>query len=245
MLLCLLLGLLVIEASCGGSAKPPPRGVVETSIGEWRFRRFQQLLDVEIWVPENPAVGYTAGYVRRDADWRGNVESDDIAVAFVTRYQSEKGITRALLQFVRRLDGDFDYNISLQSLGDVRVITVSGQGEVWAMWASDKHIVKIGGRGLQEIPEELVGTYGKSYPSRLESDILDRPLPPEEPSSQPVPDTERDARLIPVQDRTTRGDTISHRDSGAASIGCASSSQNDSLAPLAPSARHAQQKAGV
>ncbi|WP_428261207.1 hypothetical protein [Haliangium sp.] len=152
--------------------------MLESNVEDWRFRRYQQLLDVEVWVPKNPAVGHTATYVRKDAEHAGRLDEGDLTSAFVTRYDSDRGIVRALVEFARRLDQDGGYEVEVRSLGGVEVISVSGQGEAWALWHADRHVVKIGGRGLDRVPEELVEAYGERYPSQVDDELLDRPLPP-------------------------------------------------------------------
>ena len=170
----------VILAACGGSPRPPARGVLESNVTSWRFRRYQKLLDVEIWVPGNPAVGYTATYVRKDAERAGRIRQETIASAFVTRYEQDRGVLRAMLELVQRLKGDAGYEVEVQSPGGVLVISITGQGESWALWYSRGHVIKVGGRGLESVPEDLVEAYGERYPSRLQNDVLDRPLPPED-----------------------------------------------------------------
>ena len=172
---------LVVLTACGG-APPPQRGVLESNVETWRFRRYQKLLDVEIWVEGNAAVAYTASYVREEADRAGRIEAGDVANVFVTRYETSRGVLRALVELARRLQQEGGYDVEVRSLGDVRVISVTGQGEAWALWASDGHAVKVGGRGLDEVPPSLVEAYGERYPSHVTTDILDRPLPPAEPA---------------------------------------------------------------
>jgi hypothetical protein len=176
----------LVLAACGGTPKPPRRGILESNVASWRFRRYQKLLDVEVWVPSNPAVGHTGTYVRKDAEREGRIAPETIASTFVTRYEHDRGILRALIEFVQRLENDAGYEVEIQSPAGVVVISITGQGESWALWYSHEHIVKVGGRGLESIPEELVEAYGERYPSRLTSDVLDRPLPPEDaPGARP------------------------------------------------------------
>lgn len=167
-------------AACGGGPRPPERGVLESNVTSWRFRRYQKLLDVEIWVPGNPAVGYTATYVRKDAEREGRIRQEAIASAFVTRYEQDRGVLRAMLELAQRLENDSGYEVEVQSPGGVLVISITGQGESWALWYSAGHVIKVGGRGLESVPEDLVEAYGERYPSRLTNDVLDRPLPPED-----------------------------------------------------------------
>ena len=183
----------LLLAACGGAPEPPRRGVLESNVASWRFRRYQKLLDVEVWVPDNPAVGHTGTYVRKDAEREGRVAPETIASTFVTRYEQDRGILRALVEFVQRLENDAGYEVEIQSPGGVVVISITGQGESWALWYSREHIIKVGGRGLASIPEELVEAYGERYPSRLTNDVLDRPLPPEDSTGSAGPDQDQAA----------------------------------------------------
>lgn len=178
------LGTALLLCACGGAPAVPERGVVESNVDTWRFRRYQKLLDVEIWVRDNPAVGHTATYVRKDAEREGRIESDTLASVFVTRYQDNRGLLRGLVEFVKRLDDEGSYEVEVESLGDALVLSVRGQGESWALWQADKHIIKVGGRGRETLPEELVAAYAERYPSRLSGDILDRPLEELEPTTE-------------------------------------------------------------
>ena len=44
-----------VATGCGGAPPQPKRGVVESDLGSWHFRRFQPVLDVEVWVENNKA----------------------------------------------------------------------------------------------------------------------------------------------------------------------------------------------
>jgi hypothetical protein len=175
-LLAVFLGLALIS-SCGGPDKPPKRGVLEQDLEKFAFRRYQKVLDIEVWVPKNQGKAYTASYVRKNAEKVGRLEETDIVNAFVTRYKQDVGIERALVKFARRLAQESGYTVEETKLGGARVIRVSGAGEAWAIWSSKRHVVKVGGRGLEKIPESVVEAYAERYPSRLKAGILDGPLP--------------------------------------------------------------------
>lgn len=179
----------VFLAACGGPPKPPKRGVIEKNLNAWSFRRYQAVLDVEVWVPENDAAAHTASYVRTRAEKRGRLEQGDVVNAFVTRYERDEGILRALVKFCRRLAQEQGYVVEEHDLSGARLFTVRGAGEAWVMWAAERHIVKIGGRGLQKVPEPLVDAYADRYPSRVRSGMLEGPLPegPEEPKPEKEP----------------------------------------------------------
>lgn len=182
----LLLTALALVA-CGGPAKPPERGVIEADIGGWDFRRYQSVLDVEVWVPDNQAVAHTASYARVSAQKRGRLGESDVVNAFVTRYERDDGIVRALVVFARRLAQESGYRVEETVIEDTRVIAVAGGGEQWLLWAAPRHVVKLGGR--TEVPADLVEAYAERYPSRLTAGILEGPLPPgpeaKEPEAEP------------------------------------------------------------
>jgi len=180
---------LALATGCGGAAPPPPRGVIESDVGGWSFRRYQSVLDVEVWVSDNRAVAHTASYARKEAEKRGRLSEDDVVSAFVTRYQSDQGIDRALIQFVRRLAGESGYRVEEREVQGVRLIEVRGAGEVWGMWPADRHVVKIGGPREAPLPDAVVAAYGKRYPSRLAQGALDAPLQlGDDQAAQPGPD---------------------------------------------------------
>jgi hypothetical protein len=152
--------------------------VFESDVGSWSFRRYQQLVDVEVWVPENRAGAHTASYVRAEAVKRGRLEDKDVVNAFVTEYGKPDGVLRAVVTFVRRLAQESGYVVDETKLGGVRVFTVTGHGESWALWGSGKFVVKIGGRGLDKVPPGVVAAYGEPYPSGIAEGMLDGELPP-------------------------------------------------------------------
>jgi hypothetical protein len=134
-------------------------------------------VDVEVWVPDNRATAHTASYARASAEQRGRLEEGDVASAFVTEYERPPGVLRAVVKFARRLGQESGYVVEEHELGGVRVITIVGHGEAWALWGSGKYVVKVGGRGLASVPSDLVEAYGERYPSDLSSGVLEGPLP--------------------------------------------------------------------
>jgi hypothetical protein len=168
-----------LGAGCGGHPPPPARGVVESDLGAWKFRRYQPLLDVEVYVANNKAEAFTASYVsdRAERERPGRLTDDDIVNVFVTRYEKPAGVQREMVRFARRLAQEAGYVVEESKIGGERVVTVSGHGEWWAMWAAPRHVVKIGGRGRTNVPGDLVKVYGKRYPSELSGGVLEGPLP--------------------------------------------------------------------
>lgn len=172
---------LVLIAACGGRPPVPKRGVVEQDLGEWKFRRFQPVLDVEVWVEDNKAEAFTASYVREEAEKRGRIDDKDLVNVFVTRYVRDEGVLREAVKFARRLASEGGYTVDEGKVGGVRAVTITGNHEAWVMWASKLHVVKVGGRNLDRVPEGMVESYGDRYPSVFPRTVLEGPLPGNEP----------------------------------------------------------------
>jgi hypothetical protein len=168
---------LVTLIACGGKPPIPKRGVVEGDLGSWKFRRFQPVLDVEVWVENNKAEAYTASYVADEAEKKGHVEDKDVVNVFVTRYEKDDGVLRETVKLVRRLAAEGGYQVDEGKVGGARALTIQGHGEAWVMWASTKHVVKVGGRGRESVPDGVVSSYAKRYPSRIPGGALEGPLP--------------------------------------------------------------------
>ena len=209
-----LLACLVTLVACGGKPPIPKRGVVEGDLGSWKFRRFQPVLDVEVWVENNKAEAYTASYVAEDAEKRGHVEDKDVVNVFVTRYEKDDGVLRETVKLVRRLGAEGGYQVDEHKIGGTRALTVNGHGETWVMWAAKKHVVKVGGRGRDSVPEGGVESYADRYPSVIAGGVLEGPLPPgpdntvekedkpEYDSTNPRPDLEKyDPKKAKIPDK--------------------------------------------
>lgn len=161
--------------ACGGSA-PLERGVIERDVESWGFRRYQAVLDPEVWVEGNQGSGHTASYVRKQAEKQGRLAEDDVVNAFVTRFESDEGVLPALIRFARRLAQESGYAVEEDRVSGTRMIVVKGHGEHWAWWVAAKHVIKIGGRGVSRVPETLVEAYADRYPSRLKAGALEMEL---------------------------------------------------------------------
>jgi len=173
---------LALVVACGGRPPIPKRGVVESDLGEWKFRRFQPVLDVEVWVEGNKAEAFTASYVREEAEKRGHIDDKDVVNVFVTRYKADRGVLRETVKFARRLAQEAGYVVDEGKVGGVRAVTITGNGEAWVMWASKMHVVKVGGRNRDNVPSGMVEKYGDRYPSTFPGAVLEGPLPGNEPA---------------------------------------------------------------
>ena len=190
----LFLAVVLTASACGGHPPVPKRGVVEADLGGWKFRRFQELLDVEVWVEGNKAEAYSASYITADAEKRGRIEDKDLVNVFVTRYASPEGVVRATVKLARRLAADGGYQVEEDKIAGARTLTITGRGETWVMWPSDKHVVKVGGRGRSDVPKAMIESYVDRYPSRLPGGALEGALPPgPEDAPKAVPKQEYDA----------------------------------------------------
>jgi hypothetical protein len=179
---------LALAGSCGGRPPPPARGVAEAAIADWEFRRFQEVLDVEVWVSHNRGIAYAGTYVKAAAERSGRLGDDDVVNVFVTRYQRDDGVLRATVKFLRRLAQEAGYQVEEEKVEGVRLVVISGNGETWAMWASRGHVVKVGGRGRSGVPENVVEWYGERYPSTMPAGMLEGPLPAGTDEPPPDPD---------------------------------------------------------
>ena len=172
------LGLLLILWGCGGHPPPPKRGVVEGDLGSWKYRRYQSVLDIEVWVEGNKAEAYTASYVAEDAEKRARCCDDkDVVNVFVTRYEKDDGILRETVKLARRLAAEGGYQVEETKISGARALSINGHGEAWVMWPSKKSVVKVGGRGRDSVPESMVASYVARYPSVLPGGSLEGPLP--------------------------------------------------------------------
>ena len=177
----------VALAACGGHPPIPKRGVVEGDLGPWKFRRFQPVLDVEVWVEGNKAEAFTASYAADEAEKRGHLEDKDIVNVFVTRYERPDGVLRETVKLVRRLAAEQGYQVDEDKIGGARTLSIVGHNEAWIMWPSKGYVVKVGGRGRDSVPENMVKSYAARFPSELAGGALEGPLPPG-PDSAPKAD---------------------------------------------------------
>jgi hypothetical protein len=175
----LLLLVLITVGACGGKPPIPKRGVIESDLGSWKFRRFQgPLLDIEVWVEGNRGEAFSASYITADAEKTGSVRDTDIVNVSVTRYARHDGVVRATVKLARRLAAENGYQVEEGKIAGTRALTIRGTSEYWVMWPSQSHVVKVGGRGRESVPESMVEGYASRYPSKLPGGALEGPLPP-------------------------------------------------------------------
>jgi len=184
----LFLATAIAVLGCGGHPPIPKRGVVEGDLGGWKFRRFQEVLDVEVWVEGNKAEAYSASYITSDAEKRGHIDDKDLVNVFVTRYTVPEGVVRATVKLARRLAQDGGYQVEEDKIAGARALTIIGRGEAWVMWPSNRHVVKVGGRGRSDVPKSMVEHYVDRYPSQLPGGALEGPLPPGPEDAKPKSD---------------------------------------------------------
>src|SRR5690606_9465708 len=135
-----------------------------------RFRRYQQLLEVEVWIEDNPAVGHTATYARRGAERSGSLEAADVVNVMVTRYRTDAGVARGVIELAQGLARDGSYRVEEIEVAGVRAVRLAARDERWLLWPARGHVIKLGRAGGDPgaaIPDELVEAYGDRYPSVL------------------------------------------------------------------------------
>jgi hypothetical protein len=156
--LSLAIALLLALAACG--PKLPPRYVLERDIEGYKFRRYQQVLDVELPVEGNPAIGHTATYVRGG-------KTVHVAPVFVTVYQHGEGLAETLRQRLRGMQG---YSFDIVKLHGEYVYRMRGESkDSWLLWLSGVELLKLGAPdGESEVPDELLEAYLEKYPSDLD-----------------------------------------------------------------------------
>jgi hypothetical protein len=147
----------------------PARYVVERGVGDYDYRRYQRVLDVEWLVPDNPGEGHTAVYVRRDG---APGEGMHLASAFVSVYEHAASLTAEVKE---RLEGLGSYDVRVVEREGERVWLLDGGGDRWLLWVSGRFVVKLGAHGGGEPPEALVARYLDLYPSDLDEHGRARP----------------------------------------------------------------------
>lgn len=161
--------LLVLLPACGPNI--PTRFVLERDVGAWSFRRYQRVLDVEIAIEGNEAVGHTATYVQRVARSSRTVPFTNV---FVAVYAEPRGLAAEVRRQVRAL-ASYESEVRPYGGGYVWYLD-AGPGDRWALWVSGAHVVKVGAGGdLPAVPEDIVNTYMGIYPSDLDPHGRARP----------------------------------------------------------------------
>ncbi|MBX3275214.1 MAG: hypothetical protein KF729_33420 [Sandaracinaceae bacterium] len=155
---------LALAALPGCGPGIPARYVIERDVDGWSYRRYQQVLDVEVAIEGNAAVGHTATYVRRATRTGRTVPFVSV---FVTAYERPGGLAAEVRRQVRGLAS---YEAEVRDYGGGRLWYLdAGPGDRWVLWVSGQHVVKIGAsEELDAVPEELVSAYMGIYSSDLD-----------------------------------------------------------------------------
>jgi hypothetical protein len=134
--------------------------VIESDLAGYHYRRYQQVLDIEVAIPENPAVGHTATYVRSG-------QTPKALPVFVTAYAHGPGLGESVRQRLRAME---EYTLDVRKLSRENVWQLRGEsGDVWLLWISGKELVKIGAPdGEPQVPTAVAKAYLELYPSDLD-----------------------------------------------------------------------------
>jgi hypothetical protein len=134
--------------------------VLERDLGELSYRRYQRVLDVELPVEGNPAVGHTATYVRRSS--RGEIPFVNV---FVTVYERAPALSAEVRRQLRTLGS---YDLSVIDVGGRAWWLDGGEGDRWLLWVSGRHVVKVGGAAEDSLVRGVAAEYMALYPSDLD-----------------------------------------------------------------------------
>lgn len=134
--------------------------MIESDVAGYHYRRYQQVLDIEVPIPENPAVGHTATYVQSG-------ETPRALPVFVTAYERGPGLGESVRQRLRSME---EYTLDVKKLSRENVWQLRGEsGDVWLLWISGKDLVKIGAPdGEPQVPAAVAEAYLELYPSDLD-----------------------------------------------------------------------------
>jgi hypothetical protein len=151
---------LLVSLLLGCSPKRPPRYVIESDLPGFHYGRYQKVLDIELPMPENPAVGHTATYLR-------GAEPVQIVPVFVTAYSNSTGLGESVRA---RLKAMTSYALDVQHVAGEHVWHLRGEsGDVWLLWVSGAQLVKIGApQGEPRVPSGVAEAYLDVYPSDLD-----------------------------------------------------------------------------
>jgi hypothetical protein len=150
-----------ITALLGCSNTLPPRYVIERDLDGFIYRRYQKTLDIELAIAGNEATGHTATYLRR-----GRGKRVAVATAFVTVYAHAASLTAEVGERLMALER---YQKSVQKLGGGYVWMLdAGESERWALWVSNRHVIKLGAPAGEALPDAIAKAYMDSYPSDLD-----------------------------------------------------------------------------
>jgi hypothetical protein len=146
--------------------------VIERDLAGFHYRRYQKVLDIEVPIPENPAIGHTATYVRSvapagKAPSAASADMPQVLPVFVTSYEHGTGLAESVRQRLRAMD---EYTLDVKKLSRENLWQMRGEsGDVWLLWISGKQLVKIGApEGEPQVPAAVVEAYLKLYPSDLD-----------------------------------------------------------------------------
>lgn len=157
--------LATLASGCGPSI--PARFVLERDIGELTYRRYQRVLDVELAIEGNPAVGHTATYVRRSGE--GAIPYVN---AFVTVYERAGGLAAEIRRLMRSLAS---YDVEVVDVGGRVFYLDGGPGDRWYLWVSQNRVVKVGGTASEDRVRAVLSEYLGLYPSDLDDNGRARP----------------------------------------------------------------------
>ena len=160
----------LLLSACGPNI--PPRYVLERDVGDFQYRRYQEVLDVEFPLEGNAASGHTATYLRRGV--REDGADLRVATAFVTVYTEAPSLAAEIRE---RLETLHSYEIAVRKVNGEWVWVLDGGDIPWVMWVSGRHLIKLGGSPEEVDDEDSDTEYGipgdilNAYTDLFDSDL--------------------------------------------------------------------------
>ncbi|MFT5353415.1 MAG: hypothetical protein ACI9KE_000613 [Polyangiales bacterium] len=159
-----------VLSACGPNI--PARYVLERDVGEFQYRRYQEVLDVEFPIEGNTANGHTATYLRRGT--RQDGADLRVATAFVTVYSEATSLSAEIRERLETLNS---YELAVRKINGEWVWVLDGGDIPWVIWVSGRHLIKLGGSPEEVDDEDSDTEYGipddilEAYTDLFSSDL--------------------------------------------------------------------------
>lgn len=134
----------------------PTRYVFEHDIGDFTYRRYQRVTDVEFEISDNNSVRHVASYTKYD---NGQLKA---ITALVTVYQKSDSLAADIYDQIQTLAG---YEVHSRRIFRNWVWYLNSPDDHWILWINENHVVRVGSR--EQISDSVLRRYLRTYPSDL------------------------------------------------------------------------------